>query len=104
MHTFWQDVRYGPHMLGKNPGFASVAILTLALGIGANTAIFALMDQIVVRNLPVMAVESPEPDILRSSGRPDDHGSTDCDGGARPVYNTSNDSTVRMVGLRVSTL
>jgi predicted permease len=77
VQTFWQDVRYGLRMLGKNPGFASVAILTLALGIGANTAIFSLMDQIMLRRLPV---KNPgELVILRSPGRGDGHVWTDGD-------------------------
>ena len=66
MRTLWQDVRYGLRMLAKNPGFASIAILTLALGIGANTAIFSLMDQIMLRRLPVN--HSDELVILRSPG------------------------------------
>ena len=52
-----QDVRYGIRTLGKAPGFSTVAILTLALGIGANTAIFSIVNSLVLRTLPVTAPE-----------------------------------------------
>jgi predicted permease len=57
MNTLWQDLRYGLRMLLKHKGFTAVAVLSLALGIGANTAIFSLIDALMLRALPVQEPE-----------------------------------------------
>src|SRR5438105_4500057 len=101
VETCWQDFRFAVRMLRKSPGFTAVAILTLALGIGANTAIFSLTDQILLRELPV-----PHPEqlfILRSPGPNHGHTWGDVDQGAQsfsyPMYKDLRERVTVFSGL-----
>src|SRR5947208_9380649 len=58
LETVWSDIRYGSRMLAKNPGFTTVAVMTLELGIGVNTTLFTAFDSIALKPLPVKDPES----------------------------------------------
>jgi predicted permease len=95
-----QDVRFGLRLLRKNPGFTAVAVLTLALGIGANTAIFSLTDQALLRDLPLPNAKQLV--ILRAPGRKPGHVSSDSDDATSfsyPEYKDIRDHAPAFAGL-----
>ena len=98
MTGFLQDIRYAVRQFGRAPGFTATAVLTLALGIGANAAIFSLVDQILLKHLPVQ-----DPDrlvMLKYEGS--DTGSMSSYGGdpkqyfSYPIYRDLRDQTRRV--------
>ena len=101
MTGFAQDFRYALRQLGKAPAFAAVAIITLALGIGANTAIFSLLDQALLRTLPVKDADRLV--ILQSQGDFNGHTSSRLGGGdfsfSYPMYRDLRDQNSVFSGL-----
>ena len=69
MTSFWQDVRYSLRMIAKAPGFAAIAILTLALGIGANTTIFSWINSALLNPVPGLA--KPERNSVADARQPE---------------------------------
>ncbi|HKD44420.1 MAG TPA: ABC transporter permease [Candidatus Angelobacter sp.] len=102
METLFQDIRYGLRMLRRGPAFTTVAVLTLALGIGANTAIFSLINALLLRMLPVKApdqlvvIGDPTQVGRRSSGTPQ------VDIFSYPLYRDLRDHTSTFSGMLAS--
>jgi hypothetical protein len=68
MRTLWQDLRFGIRMLRKNPGFTAVAVVTLAMAIGANAVVFSALNGFILRPLNVPHAES----LFQVRGAPND--------------------------------
>src|SRR5271157_4058528 len=96
MNTVLQDVRYSFRNLQRTPVFTVVALLSLALGIGANTAIFTLMDQVLLRALPV---KNPGELVLFNAGGPDEGSRRGENTFSYPMYRDLRDRNTVFSGL-----
>ena len=101
MQTLWQDIQYGLRMLAKNSGFSAITVLTLALGIGANSGIFSVMRQVLLQRLPV-----PRPQelvLLYGPGQRSGHISSDEGDGSEsfsyPTYKDLREHSTVFAGL-----
>ena len=92
MTTFLQDLRYAIRQLQRAPGFTIVAVLTLALGIGANTAIFTVINALLLRSLPVRDPEELVQVVTRS-------GVSEANSFSYPLYKTLRDEGRSLSGL-----
>src|SRR5437764_565396 len=99
METISQDIRYGLRMLTKSPAFTAVAVLTLALGIGANTAIFTLVNSLLLKMLPVKAPQQLV--IVGDPTRVNDrqNGTPETDYFSYPLYRELRDNNNVFTGL-----
>ena len=101
MESLLQDLRFGFRMLRKTPGFSAIAIVTLALGVGANSAIFTLLNQVFLRRLPVAQPEQ----LVRlqftgsDSGRRDSYGGDAGDYFSYPMYRDLRDQNKVFAGV-----
>ncbi len=99
MNTWWQDIRFAVRMLAKNPGFTFVAIISLAVGMGANTAIFSLVNSALLRPLPQVEDEARLVDLNRSTPDGDEFRQT-----SYPDYQYFRDHNDVFEGLAAYTL
>src|SRR6202044_3701586 len=102
MQTLMQDLRFCLRQIRRSPGFMITAVLTLALGVGANTAIFSLLDQALLRSLPVRDPEKLV--ILSGTGKAWEGHTSDHGGGldkyfSYPMYRDLRDRGVAFDGL-----
>ncbi|HVH87728.1 MAG TPA: ABC transporter permease [Terriglobales bacterium] len=99
METLLQDLRYGLRMLVKSPAFMTVAVLTLALGIGANTAIFTIVNALLLKTLPIKAPQ--ELVVVGDPAHVNDrwNGTPDTDNVSYPLYREFRDNNTVFSGL-----